>query len=138
MFGTCQPVTEYIEEALLANLGWGIEISWECPNCLFVDLEEQAVLTAEMLEDGTLRNAEFGGDIADSRGVVPLLGEVAHGCIDNPGAFRLGTRARRNVVPILRGTDQTAGNSTHEIDLESRHNTEDSLQIQFHFFGLMR
>ena len=101
-----------------------IEIGGEGADGSFVDLEEQTVLADEMLEDRAFGDAKLGRYVGDAGGVITLLGEVAHGDVDDARAFRFRARTGRDIVAVAWWTDQTAADSAHQVDLKSRNNIE--------------
>ena len=114
MFGADQPIIENIEEAGGAHVGGRIQIFREGAHGAFVDLEEQAVFAAEVLEDGTFGDAECGGNVADAGGLVTVLGEVLHGSVDDAGALGFGPGTGRVLTHVTRRCDGIAGDSAHE------------------------
>ena len=89
VFGADQPVAEHFEETGRANFRGRVQIFGKRANCALIDLEEQTVLAAEVLEDGTLGDAERDGNVADACGVISMLGKMLRGRFDDAGAFRL-------------------------------------------------
>ncbi len=130
-----QPVAEDVEEAVLANLGRSVKVTGKRSHRLLVDFEEQAVLAAEVLKDGTLGNAEGGGDVADPGGMVPLFGEMTHGGVNNAGPLAFGTGARRHMT-VTRRRNQATSNPTHI--LTSSQETVPKMNVDFNsiFRGL--
>src|SRR5258705_13752477 len=121
MLGASEPIAQHGEEALILHVGWGIEIGGKSSHGFLVDLEEETVLAAEVLENRAFGDVQFGGDIADACRMVSLLGKMAHRRIDDAGSLCLGARARGNLVSVTRWTDHAAGNSAHW--LTSSHGT---------------
>src|SRR5437016_2563119 len=95
VLGADQPVAQDLEKAAGADIGRHIEIRREGARRLLVGLEEKAVFASEMLEDGTLGNAQFLGNVADAGGFVTLSGKMAHGHLDNTSPLGFGARAKR-------------------------------------------
>ena len=87
---------------MLAHFSRSIKIARKRTHGFLVDLEEQAVFAAEMLEDGTLGDAEGGGDVTDTGGVVSLLGKMAHSGVNNAGPLAFGTRPWRHMAVTRR------------------------------------
>src|SRR5260370_3795848 len=50
-------------------------------------------LATKMLEHGAFRNTQVVGNVADSRVLKAVLGEVPHRAINNPGTFNFSTGA---------------------------------------------
>src|SRR5262249_11798450 len=98
-------------------------------------LEEQAILAAEVLEDRPLGDTQGGGDIADARGVVPLLGEIAHSGFDDFGPLAFRARPRRWMT-IPRTTNNIASDPSH--DLTSSHDNLQENRYQFQFYFCLR
>ena len=102
MLGADQPVAQHFEEASLRELRGGRRDIWRRTNGALVDFEEQSVLAAEVLEDGTLGDAERDGDVADAGGVITVLGEMLSGGFDDAAALCLGARASGGLALIER------------------------------------
>src|SRR5579863_4368076 len=81
-----------------------------------------------MLEDRALGNAQARGNVSHPRGVVALLGKMAHGRIDDPGSLAFGTGPRSH-VPITRRRNQAAADPTHR--LTSGHGTVINGSVKF-------
>ncbi len=77
-----------------------------------------------MLKHRSLGDSELGGNVTHTGRVVTLFGEVAHGGVDDSGAFGLRAGTRRNVAAIFGGTGKATGNFGHDLDLKSRNNIE--------------
>ena len=120
MLGSGKPVAQDFEESPVPDLLRSVEIGGEGADGFFVDLEEQTVLADEMLEDRAFGDAKLGRYVGDAGGVITLLGEVAHGDVDDARAFRFRARTGRDIVAVAWWTDQTAADSAHEVDLKSR------------------
>ena len=65
-----------------------------------------------MLKDRTLGDTQFGGDVADTRGVIAVFGKVPHGGIHDKSALTFRAGAGRHAT-IVRGVNQAACNSAH-------------------------
>ena len=89
MLGAHQPVAQHFEKSGAADFGRRIQIFWEASHRPFVDFEEQSVFAAEVLEDGTLGDAEGDSDVTDSGRVISMLGEMLGGDFDDASALRL-------------------------------------------------
>src|SRR5258708_23128758 len=113
MFCPAQPIAQHFEEPLSLYFWWRFHILRKGPHSLLVGFEKQSVLALEMLEDRTLGDAQFRGNILDARRAVPMLGEVTNGHLHDPGPLGLPSRTRFPVRPQLRGLGQTAGHSIH-------------------------
>src|SRR5262245_9509199 len=118
MFRAHQPVTQDFEETAQLHVGRRVEIGGKGTNRLFVHLEEQSVFRGEMLEDRSLGNVQFGGNIADPGSVIAVFGEMTHGGVDDPGALGFGARTSGSGLTVARGKGNTAGYTTHS-DLKS-------------------
>ena len=86
---------QHREKATGSNLWGRIQIFRKRAHGALVDLEEQTILAAEMLEDRTLRDAKTRSDITHSSRVITVLGEMQHSSFDNAAAFGVGARTRR-------------------------------------------
>src|SRR6266478_12499 len=124
VLGLDQPIAQDFEEAQVSHIRRDVQVSWKGSNRLLVDLEEQAVLAAEVLKHRSLGDSELGGNVTHTGRVVTLFGEVAHGGVDDSGAFGLRAGTRRNVAAIFGGTGKATGNFGHDLDLKSRNNIE--------------
>ena len=138
MLGSHQPVAQHFEEAGRANFRGRVQIFGKRSNGAFVDLEEKTVLAAEVLEDGTLGDAERDGDIADAGGVITMLREMLRGGFDDSAAFRLRSGARGGLALVLRRGNPVAGNSWHRNDYKSRKHTAGVSRFQLHFYCYSR
>ena len=65
MFRAHQPVAQDLEETGGANIGRRVEIFGERPNRALVYLEEKTILTAKVLEDGSLSDADSDGNTSE-------------------------------------------------------------------------
>ena len=83
VLGARQPVTHDFPKPFCLHFRRAIEVGGKGTHRLDVDLEEQSVFAAEVLEDGAFGDAELLRDIADARLVVSVLGEVLHGSFDD-------------------------------------------------------
>src|SRR4051812_26521232 len=117
MFGTHQPVTQHLKKTAVSNISRGIKVARKRADGLFVDLEKQSVLAAEVLKDRPFGDTECSRNVSDPRRVITLLGKMAHSGIDDSGSFAFRTGPWRHAT-VARGRNQAASNSTH-IDLKS-------------------
>src|SRR5215467_4987327 len=113
MFGADEPVPQHGEESVLLHIGGRIQVSGKRAHGLLVDLEKKSVLAPEMLKDRTLRDAQFGRDVADSRGMVTLLGKVARGHVNDAGALGFRSRTHGWAAHVPGRTRHTASYATH-------------------------
>src|ERR1700722_15425889 len=112
MFSSHQPVTQYLEKSPIPDFHWSVEVTGKRAHRFLVDFEKQAVLAAEVLEDGSFGDAKKRRDISHPRGMAALLGKRTHGCVSDPGSLTLRPRPRRHIAIAWR-RDNTASNSTH-------------------------
>ncbi len=104
MLGAHQPITQHFEEPVLRTSDRRIKIARKRAHRFFVDFEKQAVLAAEMLKNRAFGDAKHRGNVAHPRGVVTLLGKMAHGGINNPRSLAFRSRPRR-ACAVARGRD---------------------------------
>src|SRR5512132_1198942 len=135
MLGPLEPVAEHAEKSESLYLRGGIEVSRKRAHRLLVDLEEQAVLAAKVLEDRALGDIQLRSDVSHPGRVISLFSEVAHGRIDDPGTLCLRTGAGWNLIAITGRSNKTAGDSAHR--LTSSHGTipKTSLEFNSNFLG---
>jgi hypothetical protein len=124
VLGPSQPIPQDCEEALVADLCGDVQVGRKSSNGLLVDLEEQAVLAAEVLKHRSLGDTQLSSNVTYAGGMIALLGEVPHRGIDDPGTLGLGSGTGRNMTAILRWTGKATGNSTHDLDLKSWNDSE--------------
>src|ERR1700722_8168022 len=95
--GARQPVPQYFEESAIADLSRRIQIARKRPRGPLVNLQEQSVLAAEMLENGSLGNIQCRGQVTDARRVIAVFGEMAHGGVHNLVSLAFRTWTRRHI-----------------------------------------
>src|SRR4030095_7234844 len=133
VFSALQAVAQNLPETPRLHINRTIEIGRERSNGFDVDLEKQAVLASEMLEDGTLGNVELCRDVSNAGGMITVFREMLHRSIDNAGALGFRTGPRRRIPPVLRRRCKTAGDPGH-IDLKSQKDTGTSIRISIAIF----
>ena len=102
-------------------------------NGFLVDLEEQSILAAEVLEDGPFGDAKCQRDVSDAGGVISVLGKMLGGRFDDAAAFGLRTRTEFRLALIKGWSDAVACDSRHDRDLKSRQHNADLLIVSTSF-----
>src|SRR5215472_2062610 len=139
MFGTKKPIAEDLKESLLTNFGRRVEILGKGTNRQFVNLEEEAILAAEVLEDRTLGNTQTGGDITDAHGVISMLSKMLRRGFDDACALGLRSWPQLGVPLVKRRRDAITGNPRHNNnDSRSGQHTVSHCRLQLHLSRVPR
>src|SRR5260370_32570782 len=102
-----------------------------------VYLEEQSILTAKVLEDGTFGNTELECDVPDPGGMITVLGKVLRGGFNDAAALRFGAWARWRLALVERRSSAITGDSRHS-DSKSQQHTAGGRPFQLHFMSSLR
>src|SRR5579863_374417 len=113
MFCARQPITENFEKTVVPDFGGRVQIFRKRAHRALVHLKEQTVLAAKMLEDGAFSDAEAGGNISDSRGVIPVLRKMQGRRFNDAAPLGFGTRTEL-CLSLVQGRCYTiAGDAGH-------------------------
>src|SRR5580658_711081 len=111
MLGPREPIMQNREKATSSNFWGRIQIFRKRAYGALVDLEEQTILAAEVLEDRALRDSKTRRDIAYTSRVITVLGEMLHSSFDNAAALGVGARTRRGNSMVKRRRCSITGDS---------------------------